>query len=635
MNPNRTLLRTIVPVVAAALVTASCGSDDTTGPPENPAITVAVSPTSVTLDPGSSETVDLTITRTGGFTGAVTVSASGLPTGVSASDVAIASGATTGTLTLNASPGADAGTATATLTASGTGVTSQTASLSVTVNEAAPAGGFTLSVNPSPLSVQAGDSATATVKVARTGSFTGAVDLSVSGLPTGLTASFSPASVTDSTSTLTLEADSSVSADTVDVTIAGGAAGVDSATATLSVQLAAVSSGGGSGNVTWNFCGDAPLWAAVKAGSGAWTQVTGSGGTYSFDVGSGTGSLAWVTGSAAGGYDLHVVQATAAELTTEGSAMCPGGVTSGKTVNGSVAGLSATDIAQISLGSSTTTLSGATGSDFTLTNVPPGSVDLVAGRSSLSGSSLTLQDLIIRRDLQPADNATLDTLDFGSSEAFAPESHTVTVTNLNGEQVFASMLFHTANGSTGAYATGLPGTSGTLTVPEIPSDQLSSGDFQLVNVVVVDSTTGATRTAGAVFSSPGDQSVALGPTLTGVDATTLATTPYARIQLVVPLPSDYGQMALANFTQGSGSSSRAVTIQQTEGYLAGADTATLAVPDLSGVSGWDDAWGLAAGVSTDWTAWAFGWSGTGGILGQPFAEGVTTSSASATGTITP
>ncbi|MFY9819801.1 MAG: hypothetical protein WAM82_00360 [Thermoanaerobaculia bacterium] len=67
-------------------------------------------------------------------------------------------------------------------------------------------GNFTLSISPSSVTVPLfGTTATYTVTVNRTGGFSSAVTLSVSGLPSGATATFSPNPVTGSTSTMTVK----------------------------------------------------------------------------------------------------------------------------------------------------------------------------------------------------------------------------------------------------------------------------------------------------------------------------------------------------------------------------------------------------------------------------------------------
>ena len=80
--------------------------------------------------------------------------------------------------------------------------------------------GFTLSASPSSVSVTQGSSGTSTITVADVGGFSGSVTLSASGLPSGVTAAFSP-NPTSSTSTLTLSATSTAATGTVTVTISG------------------------------------------------------------------------------------------------------------------------------------------------------------------------------------------------------------------------------------------------------------------------------------------------------------------------------------------------------------------------------------------------------------------------------
>src|SRR5690242_12601367 len=55
---------------------------------------------------------------------------------------------------------------------------------------------FTLGISPASQSIQQGQTAKYTVTVSGANGFAGSVALSVSGLPTGATGSFSPASVT-------------------------------------------------------------------------------------------------------------------------------------------------------------------------------------------------------------------------------------------------------------------------------------------------------------------------------------------------------------------------------------------------------------------------------------------------------
>jgi hypothetical protein len=103
--------------------------------------------------------------------------------------------------------------------------------------------GFSLGVSPTSASVKAGSSATATVSTAVTSGSAQSVALTSSGAPSGVTVSFSPASVTaGSSSTVTFATTSSAAAGTYPITITGTAAsGTQSATYSLTVT----SSGGG------------------------------------------------------------------------------------------------------------------------------------------------------------------------------------------------------------------------------------------------------------------------------------------------------------------------------------------------------------------------------------------------------
>ncbi len=84
------------------------GSPNTTGiinllaGSATPSFTLSASPSSVTITQGGSGTSTITVTDLGGFTGSVTLAASGLPSGVTAGSV---TNPTTGTsmLTLTAS----------------------------------------------------------------------------------------------------------------------------------------------------------------------------------------------------------------------------------------------------------------------------------------------------------------------------------------------------------------------------------------------------------------------------------------------------------------------------------------------------------------------------------------------------
>jgi kumamolisin len=98
---------------------------------------------------------------------------------------------------------------------------------------------FTLTANPSSLTIAAGSTGTSTITVVPAGGFSGSVTLSATGLPTGVTAGFSP-NPTSSTSTLTLTVGAGAAAGTSTITISGVSG---SLTASTTVTLTVSSSG--------------------------------------------------------------------------------------------------------------------------------------------------------------------------------------------------------------------------------------------------------------------------------------------------------------------------------------------------------------------------------------------------------
>jgi hypothetical protein len=218
----------------------------TPAPTVSPAYTLAASPASLSVVQGASGTSKITVTPTGGFTGSVALSISGVPAGVTAS---FSPASTTGSsvLTFTTTSAATAGLSSV-MTITGTsGTLSATTTVSLTVT-AAPS--FALSASPSSLSLKQGSSGSATVTIAPSGGFTGTVALSASGLPSGVTASFSPASAT-TTSTLTLAASATAATGSSSVTLTG-TSGSLSKTVTLPLTVTAASSGGtGAGPATF------------------------------------------------------------------------------------------------------------------------------------------------------------------------------------------------------------------------------------------------------------------------------------------------------------------------------------------------------------------------------------------------
>ncbi len=195
----------------------------------SPTFTLLASPTSVSLTQGGSSTSIITIAPQSGFKSTVTLAASGLPSGVTASFGPVATSGTS-TLTLTASKTAVAGAVTVTITGT-SGSLHSTATIALTVS--APVSGFTIAPSAASLSIVQGGSGTSTITVTPLGSFSGAVAFSVTGLPPGVTATFSPASTTVAThtTTLTFKATTAAALATSSVTVKGASGSITSTTA--------------------------------------------------------------------------------------------------------------------------------------------------------------------------------------------------------------------------------------------------------------------------------------------------------------------------------------------------------------------------------------------------------------------
>jgi pseudomonalisin len=159
-----------------------------------PSFQLTFSASSVSLAPGSNDSVTLSVMVSGGFKAAVAFSVTGLPSGVIAAftPTSLASpGSGSSVLKLTASISAAAGVYSATISAT-SGSVKQQKVLSITVS---PAPTFTLAASATSVSVAAGASKGLTLTTKPNSTFNAAITLTVTGLPTGLTAQFSPSNV--------------------------------------------------------------------------------------------------------------------------------------------------------------------------------------------------------------------------------------------------------------------------------------------------------------------------------------------------------------------------------------------------------------------------------------------------------
>jgi hypothetical protein len=147
-----------------------------------------------------------------------------------------------------------------------------------------PTNDFSVAVAPGAGSIAPGASTTASVSTAVTSGSAQSVALSVSGAPSGVTATVSPASVTaGGSATLTVSASSTAAAGTYPITVTGSAAS-GSHSATYSLTVTGTGGGGGSGSlVNGNFeTGSLSPWTCQPGGAVVSTPVHA--GTHALQV---------------------------------------------------------------------------------------------------------------------------------------------------------------------------------------------------------------------------------------------------------------------------------------------------------------------------------------------------------------
>ncbi|HTX20399.1 MAG TPA: heparin lyase I family protein, partial [Candidatus Aquilonibacter sp.] len=206
------------------------------------------SPASQVVGLDASTSYSLNVTTSNGFSGNILFGLSGLPanTGYSFSSLTL-SGAGSSTLTLTTSNNTPLGTYSLNAwTTNNASLTTNWFSTPLTLT----VGSFTLSVSPPLQSVIAGNNTNFTVNVATNSGFSGSVTLGVSGLPSGASASFNPATLAQSgSSTLTITTTTNTLGGTYPITLSG-TNGANVATAAVTLVVNGLTSS--PGTLVWN-----------------------------------------------------------------------------------------------------------------------------------------------------------------------------------------------------------------------------------------------------------------------------------------------------------------------------------------------------------------------------------------------
>ena len=603
-----------------------------TAAPAGPAVAIAPAAATVSVaQGGTAGTATINITRTGGFAGGVTLTTSGAPSGLTVTAPAAAVTGASGAISVSAGSTVATGTYPITVTATGTGVSNATTTFSVTVTPAVQVGGFSLAA-PNAVTLQQGASATTTLTVARTGGFAGGITVTPTGATQGLTVTVAPNPVTEGTATVTVAAAAGAATGAATITLTGASAGLPNATTSFGVTVTAASTGG-TNAVSYPFCAPAlPIWVAYQSENGAWTRVqAGANNTYGFNIGA-RGGVAYVMQSGTD-YDLTVTYGTAAELNAGGSGQCSAYPRGTKRLTGTVAGTGMTDFVQVSLGPVSELVFG--GSAFTLDSVPDVPLNLLASRATIdmaTGGLAAADRLILRRNVNYANNSAIPTLDFNNTaEAFAPATANLTIAGAGSDTAFVGTIFSTGRFSFDGFGGGAFSFNfgaSPLRYAGVPTDRLQSGDTHVLFASAQGADTTVTRGLLAFVRTISDRSVTLGPAPSAAAVTSLGSAPYLRLRATSAGQSQYAGGASVDFSQ----STRSATVSATAAYVGGAPaTWDLSIPDLS-AAGFDAAWGLRPGTRTDWSFTTFGGNFLSVFSGTP-ADGTTLLTATKSGTL--
>ena len=383
--------------------------------------------------------------------------------------------------------------------------------------------------------------------------------------------------------------------------------------------------------------GAEPAWVAFQDGDGAWTraQPIASGQYTSFhhDFASNRAAVARAQQFASGLTSLAILYAIPSELGLASDTafqQCSGDAL--KTLNGSVAGLEANDVALVSTGNSLRDFTNLeNGNTWQLSGLLAGPQEFLATRAARVNGVVSVSKMILRRSPSLADGATLPVFDFESPEAFQPVVRTVTFAGNDASAVTAYTQLRTEHSNN--FVTFLTGGGASASSPyfAIPESRLSPGEVQSVGASTVPSGN-VVRSAAVFFRSPEDRTLTFGAMPSAPELRLVSSTPTARLRAHFAMQADYDRYTSINFQQGQNT---VVSLSMSQAYATLAPGGyDLVIPELTGVTGFDPRWALHTGTQLLWTSARIGGSLASNYYTMPH-EGDVSRAASDAGFITP
>jgi kumamolisin len=215
----------------AGLLAALTGAVPTSG--------FSLSGTPLSIVQGTSGTSTVTSTPFGGYSSSITLSASGLPSGVTVGFSTNPIGPSgNSVLTFTAAATAATGTFTVTVTGKGSDSNTTVAITTITLTVTAASSNFTISANPTSLSISRSSSGSSKITTALAQGNISSISLSASGQGSGTSISFSPSSISggNGSSTMNVSVSRRASTGTFNIVVKGTGGG-NSHTATVQLTV--------------------------------------------------------------------------------------------------------------------------------------------------------------------------------------------------------------------------------------------------------------------------------------------------------------------------------------------------------------------------------------------------------------